>query len=136
MASVRREIRVRVAPQRVWDVVRDIGNAHQRLFPGVLTDARLHGDGRVVTFASGLVIEESTVELNEATRRYAWTAIGGSMTHHNASLQVLENGDGSTSIVWITDVLPHEAAERVAALMDTGVTIMKATLEATASTSS
>ncbi len=138
MASIRREIDVSAAPGRVWEAIRDIGNAHVRLFPGVLGDAHLHGDGRKVTFVSGLVLEEPTVELNDDIRRYAWTAVGGRMTHHNASLQVYENSDGSSRIVWITDVLPHEMARAAAAMMDAGAPIMKATLEsaATASASS
>jgi carbon monoxide dehydrogenase subunit G len=132
MASIRREIVVEVPPDQVWQVIRDIGNPHVRLFPGVLSDAHLHGDGRKVTFTNGLVLEEPTVELNDDIRRYAWTAVGGSMAHHNASLQVFDDGDGKSRIVWITDVLPHEAASAAARMMDAGAPIMRATLEAAA----
>ena len=130
MASVRREIHIHRSADAVWDAVRDIAAAHVRLFPGVLVDAHAAYDGRVVTFANGLVIRETTVELNDETRRYAWTALSERMTHHKASLQVFENGDGSCRIVWITDVLPHARGGDAAALMDAGAPIMKRTLEA------
>ena len=56
MATIRREFMVSVTPAQVWDAVRDVGAAHKRLFPGVLVDARMDGDARIVTFANGLVL--------------------------------------------------------------------------------
>ncbi len=50
------------------------------------------------------------------------------MSHHNGAMQVLEDGAGSR-IVWIADLLPHDAAERVAGFMDLGCAAMKTTLE-------
>jgi hypothetical protein len=136
MAAIHREIQLTVAPDRVWDVVRDIGNAHHRLFPGVLVDVQLEGGERVVTFANGLVVRELTLELNDELRRYSWTARGGLARHHNASLQVFENTDGSSRVVWITEVLPNDLRDAIGALVDAGASVMKKTLEsATASTS-
>jgi hypothetical protein len=34
--------------------VRDVGAVHRRLVPGIVVDARLDGDARVVTFANGM----------------------------------------------------------------------------------
>ena len=136
MASIHREIQLSASPAAVWDVIRDIGNAHHRLFPGVLTDVQLEPGGRTVTFANGLVVRERTLELNDELRRYSWTATGGLTTHHNASLQVLENADGSTRVVWITELLPNDLQEAIGGLVDAGAAVMKNTLEsATASTS-
>jgi hypothetical protein len=128
MASIYKVIHLRIAPDRVWEAIRDIGNAHERLFPGVLKHAYLQGDGRVVEFTNGLVVEELTVELDDEKRRYAWAATGGNLEHHNASLHVFDADEGS-SIVWITDVLPHSAREAVCGLVDAGAAAMKATLE-------
>ncbi|HVA28152.1 MAG TPA: SRPBCC family protein [Candidatus Baltobacteraceae bacterium] len=137
MASIRKEVVVAVAASHAWEVIRDIGNAHKRLFPGVLVEVTLIDGGRMVTFANGLAVNEATIELNDDARRYAWTASGGRTTHHNASLQVFAKGDGECRIVWIVDLLPDEIAAAIEALVDAGATAMKTTLEsATASASS
>jgi carbon monoxide dehydrogenase subunit G len=133
VATICKEVRVAVDAASVWDAIRDIGNAHQRLFRGVLTGVQLTSQGRVVTFANGLVVNEPTVDINDEMRRYAWTSIGGSATHFNASLQVFEEDGGGSRIVWTTDILPNDVRAVVAGLMEAGATAMKATLEGRAS---
>jgi hypothetical protein len=54
------------------------------------------------------------------------------MTHHNASAQVIQGEDGHTKVVWIADLLPDEAASPVGQMMDQGMAVMKATLDALA----
>ncbi len=129
MASICKEFQVDRPPNEVWDAIRDVGAAHVRLFPGILTDVRLEGDVRVVTFANGLVVREPIVSVDDEQMRFAWAAVGGRATHYNASLQVFANGDGGSRIVWIVDVLPNEIAGTIGGLMNGGSAAMKATLE-------
>ncbi len=58
MASIRKELRLNVPADVVWDAVRDVGAVHKRLCPGVLTDTRLEKDARIVTFANGMTSRE------------------------------------------------------------------------------
>jgi hypothetical protein len=51
------------------------------------------------------------------------------MTHHNASAQVFPDGEGHSRFVWIADLLPHEVAPGVAAMMEQGLAVIKQTLE-------
>jgi len=88
MASIHREIHIDAPATEVWDAVRDVGAPHKRLAPGFLTDTRLEGDARIVTFANGLVARELIVDVDDTTRRLAWAVVGGRLTHHNASMQV------------------------------------------------
>ena len=53
-------------------------------------------------------------------------------THHNASAQIVPAGPEQCRIVWITDVLPDELADRTAGLMEAGLKAMKSTLEGAA----
>ena len=130
MASIRREIAVEAPAGRVWDAVRDFGAPHTRLAPGFLTDARLEGDARVVTFANGLVARERLVDVDDVARRLAWAVVGSArLTHHNASLQVVADGDARCRVVWIADLLPDEVAGDIRALIDAGMAVMKKTLE-------
>ncbi len=132
MATIHREVLIAAAPDAVWDAVRDVGNVHRRLVPGVLTDARLEGDARVVTFANGLVARELIVTVDDEMRRFAYASIGGRAKHHNASMQVFAEGEVRTRLVWVTDVLPHEVAAPVGALVEQGAALMKRTLESQA----
>jgi len=129
MASIRKEILIAVAPQQVWDAMRDVGALHTRLVRGFVTDCRLDGDARVVTFANGIVARELIVDVNDADRRVAWSAVGGRLTHHNASAQVFDEGDGGSRVVWIADLLPDAMAPAVEAMIEQGLAAMKATLE-------
>lgn len=128
MASIHREVRIEAAPETVWDALRDVGALHQRLAPGFVTDVRLEEGARVVTFGNGLVAREAIVDLDDGARRLVWSVVGGRMSHHNASAQVFADGEGSR-FVWIADLLPHEAAPAVAAMMDQGLAVIKRTLE-------
>ena len=42
------------------------------------------------------------------------------MKHYNASVQVLEDGEARSRIIWIIDVLPNEIAPYIASQMDLG----------------
>jgi carbon monoxide dehydrogenase subunit G len=131
MASIQKEILIEASPENVWAAVRDVGAVHQRLVPGVLVDARLDGDARVVTFASGAVARELLVDVDDKARRFAYAVVEGPLraTHHNASMQVFANGKGRSRLVWITDVLPNDLAASISTLVEQGSAAMKQTLE-------
>jgi carbon monoxide dehydrogenase subunit G len=128
MASIRREISIAATAERVWDALRDVGALHTRLVPGFVTDCRLDGDARVVTFANGIVAREVIVDVSDEQRRIAWTAVGGRLTHHNASAQVFAEGQ-SSRVVWIADLLPHEMAPAIAGMIEQGLAAMQQALE-------
>jgi carbon monoxide dehydrogenase subunit G len=129
MASIRREVQVNAPPEQVWAAVRDVGAVHERLAPGFVVDTRMEQAARVVTFASGLVARELIVDVDDAARRLVWAVVGSPrLTHHNASLQVLAEGEGSR-LVWVADLLPNEVAGHIQALIEQGLGVMKQTLE-------
>ena len=99
MASIRREFLIEVAPENVWAAVRDVGALHWRLAKGFVVDTRLEDGARIVTFANGLIARELIVDIDDAARRLVWAAVGGRMTHHNASLQVFAEGEGASRAV-------------------------------------
>jgi carbon monoxide dehydrogenase subunit G len=129
MASIRKEVRLAARAEDVWDAVRDVGNIHKRLCPGFLTDCRMEGpDARLVTFFNGMTVKELIVDVDETARRVAWSAVGGRLSHHNASMQIFAEGEGCRA-VWIADLLPNELAGAIAGMIDQGLAAMKATLE-------
>jgi carbon monoxide dehydrogenase subunit G len=128
MASIHKEILLKSPSEAVWDVVRDIGAVHTRFAPGFVTDVTMDGPDRIVTFANGFVAREVIVHLGEADRRLAYSVRSERMSHHNASFQVFAAGDGAR-LVWIADVLPHEAAVTVGAMMEDGLKAAQAALD-------
>lgn len=130
MASIRKEIAVQAPVERVWEAMRDYGAVHERVAPGFVVNTTMEGRDRVVTFFNGLVAKELLVELNDETRRLAYSAVGGTLTHHNASFQAFDDGDGGTRLVWIADLLPDELAGAIGEMMERGGAVAKATLEA------
>ena len=129
MASIRKDILIEASPETVWAAVRDVGAVHKRLVPGLVTDVRLDGDARVVTFASGKTVRELIVDIDDTNRRLAYAAVGGLSRHHHASMQVYAEGEQRSRLVWITDVLPNEVAGPIGALVEQGAGIIKRTLE-------
>jgi len=135
MASIRREILVEADPKEVWAAIRDVGAVHTRLAPGFVVDTQLEEGARIVTFANGLVARELIVDVDDEARRLVWAVVGGRLSHHNASLQVLSEREGDCRVVWIADLLPNELSGVIAGLIDQGMGVMKKTLETAAAVS-
>lgn len=130
MASIRTEITIDRSAKGVWDAVRDVGAVHRRMAPGFLVDTVMDGDARVVTFANGLVARELIVDIDDDARRFVWAVVGSArLTHHNASMQVFEDGAGRSRLVWIADLLPDAAARDIRGLMEQAMSVVKPTLE-------
>jgi carbon monoxide dehydrogenase subunit G len=129
MASIRKEISIQAPPEHVWQAIRDYGAVHQRVAQGFVVDTHLEGDDRVVTFFNGLVIRELLIDLDDHARRLVYSAAGGRAEHHNASFQVVADGEAGSRVIWIADCLPHELTEYISTMMEQGATAMKQTLE-------
>ncbi len=121
MASVHREIVIWRGPAEVWDALADVGALPTRLAPGFVTDCRLETGARIVALANGMSARELIVDVDGERQRVAWSAVGGRLTHHNASAQVFAAGDGASRFVWIADFLPDEHAPAIAAMIDHGL---------------
>jgi carbon monoxide dehydrogenase subunit G len=128
MASIRTDIPIDADAETVWQAVRDVGAVHRRLAPGFVVDARREGDSRIVTFANGAVVRELIVDIDDAARRLAYAAVGGRAAHHHAVMQVLDDGTGRSRLVWITDVLPDDAAVPIRALVAQAAQVIRQTL--------
>lgn len=95
MACIHRDIQVEAPAESIWAAIRDVGAVHTCLAPGFVVDTRLEEGARIVTFGNGLVARELIVDVNDGARRLVWAVVGGKLTHHNASLQVLRMARGA-----------------------------------------
>jgi len=129
MASIRRRLTIRRPSADVWDALRDIGALHTRLVPGFVTDCKIEGAARIVTFSNGITARERIIDVDDQQQRVAWSATGGRLSHHNASAQVFPATADTCEVVWIADLLPDEMEPGIAAMIDMGLAAMKRTLE-------
>jgi hypothetical protein len=95
---------------------------------GFALDARLDGDGRIVTFANGTTARELLVDCDDARRRLVYAVISERIKQHSASVQVVADGDARSRLIWIVDVLPHEIAACIDGQMDQAALAMQKTL--------
>jgi carbon monoxide dehydrogenase subunit G len=134
MASIHRDIFIAAPAAALWDAMRDVGALHARLVPGFVVSCEMDGDGaRKIRFANGIEAREVIVTVDDAMRRIVWSAAGGRLTHHNASAQVADEGDGRCRVVWIADLLPDALAPAIAEMIEAGLAAMKAQAERLAS---
>jgi hypothetical protein len=125
MASVHKDIPLDARPDDVWAAVRDYGAVHQRVAPSFVTDCKLDGDSRIVTFANGSVAQERLVTMDDARMRLVYAVVSPRVKQHSASIQIFADGEGRSRMVWITDVLPDEIAPYIDGQMDQGAAAMQ-----------
>jgi len=129
MASIHKEIEINRSRESVWAAIRDVGNIHKRLVAGFVVDCKLDGDWRTITFANGMTVRELIVDVDDKTRRHAWSARGPQLSHHNASVQVYDLGQNKCRVVWIADLMPSNLAPAIGEMIQQGLIAMKQTLE-------
>jgi len=128
MATLRETLQLRAPAAAVWDAVRDVGELHRRLVPGFVTEARLEGNARLLTFANGLTAREEIVSVDDDSRRLAYAIPRGRFLHYQGTVEVSEDGAGSR-LVWTVDLLPDALADGVHGMMRQGADVMRATLD-------
>jgi Polyketide cyclase / dehydrase and lipid transport len=125
MASIYKEISLDSRPEEVWAALRDFGAVHRRVAPGFVTDCRLDGDSRIVTFANGNVAQELLVTIDEARMRLVYAVVSPRVKQHSASIQVVADGQDRCRVTWVADVLPNEIGPYIDAQMDLGALAMQ-----------
>ena len=106
-----------------------VGHSRCGRTPHAIGTGKLEGAVRIVTFGNGMVVREPIVTVDDQEKRLVWSAEGGITKHYNASVQVSANDDGSSKVVWIADFLPDSVATTISSAIDTGMAVMKKTLD-------
>ena len=131
MASIHKEIIIDASPDHVWDALRDFGALHERLVPGFVTDCRMDGEDRIVTFANGATFREVLIDTDDDARRLVWSIVDEPYKHHNGVAQVFREDGGGCRFVWTTDLLaPDDVVAQTDDAMKMGIATVKKTLEA------
>jgi carbon monoxide dehydrogenase subunit G len=130
MTSIRKEIQINAPAAEVWAALRDVGALHTKLCPGFVTDTKLEGHSRLVTFGNGTKVREDIVSIDDARRCLIWAIVGQQFHHYQGSARVRPDGNGNgTHFTWSADLLPDEMAGDVEQMMNAGIEIIRQTLE-------
>lgn len=130
MAIVRAEIHIDRNPDRVWEVVGDVGGI-SRWLPGIEVSSYENGERTCeIGGGRGRLVEKILLR-DDAARRYEYTITegGAGYSSHHASMSVTPEGDGSR-FVWEMRLEPEEAAEPMHAVAAGGAQALKAFVEA------
>lgn len=128
MAYFQHDVRVDVPADTAWDALRDVGNLHRRLVRGFVTDCTFDGETRHLRFANGVAAAERIVAVSDADRRVSWSAISERLSHHNASAQIVPEGDAACRVVWTVDLLPDTMAPAIEQMVLAGLQAIRSTL--------
>jgi hypothetical protein len=128
MASLKRELILRNSADRVWEALRDFHAVDRRVAPGFVTASKADGNARIISFANGTSAREELVDSDDTSHRLVYAIANERLTHYNAAVQVLAQGDGCR-FVWTVDMLPNALAPYVNDQMDAAVAVMRRTLE-------
>ena len=135
MASIYKTVSLDAPAGEVWSAVADFGALHTRPVPGFVTDTKVEGDVRTVTFGNGTVAEETLVDCDHARRRFVYAIKNERITQHSASVLVVADGPDRCRLEWSADLLPNEIAGYVSTQMDLGLAAMAKHFKETPSSS-
>jgi len=122
MATARHHARLDAPADEVWALVRDPAGIADWL-PGV-DGVEMDGDARVVS-TMGIEIREDCV-VEDDLRRFRYTIVDGPMEFdfHRATIDVLEDGDGSI-VMYAVEVEPADTQPIMDAVTGGGVGALK-----------
>jgi hypothetical protein len=111
MASIHHSAPLEVPAAVAWDFVERYTRAEVHVFSACVSE-RLDGDVRVVVLGDGTEVRERNVTVDHYRMRAVYTVPGLlGAEHHQAEMRIVQQQDGSASLEWCTDVLPHELAD-------------------------
>jgi uncharacterized protein YndB with AHSA1/START domain len=106
--SVRREVRIRCAPDDVWAWV----GAPERLaewWPGI-TACTVDGSTRTITLGSGLPMPEQLLTVDPLQRRFQYRITAPIFVEHTSTIDVHDLRDGTSLVVYSIDAEPSTMA--------------------------
>jgi hypothetical protein len=128
VATIGHHTRIDRTSEEVWKVVSDAGSI-STWFP-LIEQSRAEDGMRYCSLQGGGKLEEEIVTSNDRLRRFQYRIVAGDMPveHHIGTIDVLED-EGSSLVVYSTDVTPDEVAEQMDGVLAEGLQGLKSHLE-------
>lgn len=128
MATLRTHITIDRPADEVWSVVSDAGSI-STWFPMVQTSSAA-GEDRHCQLEGGVPLDEKIVTNDPELRRFQYRIVGGGVPveSHLGTVDVLDQ-DGSSLVVYSTEVTPDEVADTLGPAIEDGIRGLKAHCE-------
>ncbi|MPZ65995.1 MAG: SRPBCC family protein [Pseudonocardiaceae bacterium] len=129
MATLRTDITIERPVDEVWAVISDAGSI-STWFPIVKTSSA-SGEDRHCELEGGIPLDEKIVTNDPQLRRFQYRIVGGRVPvdSHLGTVDVFDRGDGSSLVVYSTEVTPDEIADTLGPAIEDGVRGLKKYLE-------
>ena len=123
MGTVRRHAFVDCNADKVWSFVGAPERLHE-WFP--ITECRVEGNKRWITFAAGIVFEEDIITLDQDLRRFQYKIVNNSLIKfHLGTVDVIPDGDNRCLVMYSTDMDPEVLALPIAGAASLGLEKVK-----------
>ena len=129
MATIHHEFQIEAAPDKAWEMLRDVGKLNQLI--SFLGEVTVEGDRRTCSLGEGGTLSELIVSVDDQRRRVAYSILESpfNLEHHNSSMQVEPNGGTGSKFIWTTDIKPDSAAPGLSEALDAAVESIKLALK-------
>jgi hypothetical protein len=130
MGCIYKSAPLSVPADAAWRVIDRYTRSEVHIF-SMSAGERQEGDYRVVTMPDGAEVRELNISVDPQLRRAAYTIpqVPGA-EHHHAVMQIVEDGAGHATLLWVTDIRPDKVATAMAPLYDGLFEELKAAVEA------
>lgn len=126
-ASERRTISIAKSPDEVWAIVGAAERLHE-WWPGVVS-SEMNGDTRIVVTGSGLTMPEQVITCDALQRRFQYRLRTAIIKEHLGTVDVLEQPDGTSLVVYSTDADPATMALVIAGASGNALRTLKELME-------
>ncbi len=128
MATIHREFEIEATADAAWAALRDVGRVNELIT--FLGDVTVVGDHRTCQLGDHGTLDELIVSVDDERRRFAYSILDSpfNLQHHNASMQVIPNGESGARFVWTTDVKPDDVVPVLSEAIDGAIESFKQTL--------
>lgn len=106
--SIRHHVHIHRPAADVWALAGDPARLHE-WFPGI-TACTVDGNMRAITLGSGLPMPEEILVRDDVQRRFQYRITAPLFSYHRGSIDVLDMGDDTCVVVYVTDADPRAMA--------------------------
>ena len=118
MATIYRSAPIDLPAATVWNFLDRYTRSEVHIFRNCTSERRVD-DYRVVVTTDGQEIWERNVTVDTPHMRAVYTIphLHGA-EHHQAEMSVRDGGEGHCTLLWITDLVPHDLADQLGPVYD------------------
>ena len=113
MATIYESVTINLSAEELWAKVADVGRISDLL--DVVQESSVSGDTRSVRLSDGSQLSETIIGIDEEHHRVAYTITDSPfpLEFHAGSMQVVDEGNGKSTFIWIADVKPDSMVDEL-----------------------